>query len=97
MTSPPPPMTIGEVAERWRVHERTVRRLIDEGKLECLQISPRRRLVPVAVVERYESERTGRRDLSRQEAQGTSDDSSTSSGATAADQSAVLRARQIRT
>lgn len=49
-----PPLTIDEVAERWRYSTDSVRRLIRAGKLACLKIGPRKTLVPLAAVEEYE-------------------------------------------
>jgi excisionase family DNA binding protein len=46
--------TIADLAERWRVSERTVRRLIDGGKLRALRIGNQLRVAD-DVVRRFEA------------------------------------------
>jgi excisionase family DNA binding protein len=46
--------TIADLAERWRVSERTVRRLIDGGKLRALRIGNQLRVAD-DVVRRFET------------------------------------------
>jgi excisionase family DNA binding protein len=45
--------TVEQLAARWQVSPRTIRRMVERGKLRAMRIGPQLR-VPVDVVERYE-------------------------------------------
>lgn len=49
-----PPLTIDEVADRWRMSRDGVYRLMAKGDLPWLQVSARRRLIALEDVEQYE-------------------------------------------
>ncbi len=89
------PLTIAEVAQRWRYSVHSVRRLIKSGKLACLKIGPRRTLVPLAAVEAFE--RTVLRgSLLQGDPTIETATLGPSSGAKADDQDAIARARMTR-
>jgi excisionase family DNA binding protein len=46
----PRPFTIAELAERWSVSADTIQRMLARGDLPCLQIGPKRKLIPAAAV-----------------------------------------------
>lgn len=48
------PLTIDEVAERWRMSRDGVYRLMAKGELPWLQVSAKRRLIALEDVEKYE-------------------------------------------
>jgi hypothetical protein len=49
-------LTESELAERWRVDARTVRRLRAEGRLDFMRPAPRRVVYPIKAVELFERE-----------------------------------------
>jgi excisionase family DNA binding protein len=55
------PYTIKELAERWDCSTETILRKIRKGDLPCIEIGPRKLLVPANDVLEHESARTGRR------------------------------------
>jgi excisionase family DNA binding protein len=60
VTQRPPPrsfFTVEQLATRWEVSERTIRRMIKRGELRAVEIGAQRR-VPVDVVEHYEAQHT---------------------------------------
>jgi excisionase family DNA binding protein len=48
-------LTVAELATRWNIHELTVRRLIDEGKVKSVKIGEKSIRVALSEVERYEN------------------------------------------
>lgn len=50
----PRPYTIKQLAERWQCSRDSVERLIKDGKLPCLKLSPKVIRIPAAVVEEFE-------------------------------------------
>ena len=52
--------TIREVAQRLNIAEATVRRLVHEGDLPSIRISPRRIIIPVNVFEAWLNDRAKR-------------------------------------
>lgn len=52
--------TIREVAQRLNIAEATVRRLVNEGDLPSIRISPRRIIIPVNVFEAWLNDRAKR-------------------------------------
>ena len=52
--------TIREVAQRLNIAEATVRRLVHEGDLPSIRISPRRIIIPVNVFEVWLNDRAKR-------------------------------------
>jgi excisionase family DNA binding protein len=51
-----PFLTVEQLADRWQVSERTVRRMIERGELRALRVGPQLR-VPLEVLDRYEMRR----------------------------------------
>jgi excisionase family DNA binding protein len=50
-----PFVTVEQLADRWQVSERTVRRMIEGGKLRALRVGPQLR-IPLDVLERFEAQ-----------------------------------------
>lgn len=53
---PPAPafLTVAELAARWKVSERTVRRMVERGSLRGIRIGPQLRIL-IEAIERYEA------------------------------------------
>ena len=50
--------TVKETAQRLGIAEQTVRRLVKNGELPSIRISPRRIIIPVAALEDWLAERS---------------------------------------
>lgn len=55
-----PLLTVGEVASRWRVHRKTVIRMLDRGDVEGLRIGGQIRVRPESVEAYEEAHQTAR-------------------------------------
>lgn len=50
-------LSVGELAERWGVDVKTIREAIELGQLPAVAVGRRRKLVPIAAIERMEQGR----------------------------------------